>query len=135
RPIDRTYTRMLEWSMGHRWAIVILSALVIVSTIPLFMLVGKNFLPIDDQSQFEINLRTPEGSTLSSTSSLAERMAADVRKLPGVTDTLVTIGSGQQQIVNQANIYIKLAPIEERSASQQDLMVRALSDIVANNST
>src|SRR2546421_3051003 len=63
RPIDRAYTRMLEWSMGHRWAIVGLSALVIVSTIPLFMLVGKNFLPIDDQSQFEINLRAPEGST------------------------------------------------------------------------
>src|SRR5437660_1351043 len=131
RPIDRAYTKMLEWSMGHRWAIVGLSVIVIVSTIPLFMLVGKNFLPIDDQSQFEINLRAPEGSTLSFTSALAERMAADVRKLPGVTDTLVTIGSGQQQIVNVANIYVKLAPIEDRGTSQQDLMVRARSEIVA----
>ena len=25
RPIDRTYTWMLKWSMGHRWAIVLLS--------------------------------------------------------------------------------------------------------------
>jgi len=40
-------------------------------------------------------------------------MAADVRKLPGVTDTLVTIGAGQQQVVNLANIYVKLAPIED----------------------
>src|SRR5256714_722810 len=61
RPIDRAYTRMLEWSMRHRWAIVVFSAFVIVSTIPLFKYVGKNFLPIDDQSQFEINLRAPEG--------------------------------------------------------------------------
>jgi len=60
RPIDRTYTWMLKWSMAHRWAIVLLSALVILSTIPLFMFVGKNFLPVDDQSQFEVNLRTPE---------------------------------------------------------------------------
>src|SRR5256886_6644366 len=88
RPIDRTYTWLLKWSMAHRWAIVLLSILVIVSTVPLFMFVGKNFLPIDDQSQFEINVRTPEGSTLSSTSALSERIAADVRKLPGVTDTL-----------------------------------------------
>ncbi len=130
RPIDRFYTRMLEWSMAHRWAIVVLSIVVIVSTVPLFMLVGKNFLPVDDQSQFEINLRTPEGSTLSMTSGLAERMAADVRKLPGVTDTLVTIGSGQQQQVNVANIYIKLTPIEDRSVSQQDLMTRARSEVV-----
>lgn len=130
RPIDRTYTRMLEWSMRYRWAIVVLSVFVILSTIPLFLLVGKNFLPNDDQSQFEINLRTPEGSTLSMTSALAERMAADVRKLPGVTDTLVTIGSGQQQLVNVASIYIKLAPIEERSDSQQDLMLRARSEVI-----
>ena len=131
RPIDRFYTRMLQWSMAHRWAIVGLSVLVILSTIPLFMFVGKNFLPVDDQSQFEINLRTPEGATLSSTSGLAERMAADVRKLPGVTDTLVTIGSGQQQLVNVANIYIKLTPIDERSVSQQDLMMRARSEIIS----
>ncbi len=131
RPIDRAYTRMLEWSMRHRWAIVGLSAIVIISTVPLFKYVGKNFLPIDDQSQFEINVRAPEGSTLSFTSSLAERMAADVRKLPGVSDTLTTIGSGQQQIVNVANIYVKLAPIEDRSVSQQDLMLRARSEIVA----
>jgi len=130
RPIDRTYTWMLKWSMGHRWAIVLLSLLVIISTVPLFMLVGKNFLPVDDQAQFEINVRLPEGSTLSTTSALSERIAADMRKLPGVTDTLVTIGSGQQQIVNLANIYIKMSPVEERSVSQSDLMLRARSEIV-----
>src|SRR6266704_1597067 len=130
RPIDRIYTWMLKWSMAHRWVIVLLSLLVIISTVPLFMLVGKNFLPVDDQSQFEINVRLPEGSTLSATSALSERMAADVRKLPGVTDTLVTIGSGQQQIVNLANIYIKLSPIEERTVTQQELMLRTRSEIV-----
>src|SRR5499427_414655 len=130
-PIDRTYTWMLKWSMAHRWAIVVLSLLVIVSIVPLFKYVGKNFLPVDDQAQFEINVRAPEGYTLSATSALAERMAADTRKLPGVTDTLVTIGSGQQQVVNLANIYVKLSPIEERSLSQNDLMLRARSEIVA----
>src|SRR6059058_3206528 len=118
RPIDRTYTWMLRWSMTHRWAIVVLSVIVILSTIPLFMLVGKNFLPVDDQSQFEINVRTPEGSTLSATSALSEQIAADVRKLPGVTDTLVTIGAGQQQVVNLANIYVRLSAVEDRKSSQ-----------------
>ena len=55
---------MLSWSMAHRWAIVLACVLVIVSIVPLFMFVGKNFLPVDDQSQFEINVRAPEGSTL-----------------------------------------------------------------------
>ena len=73
---------MLKWSMGHRWVIVIACLLVVVSIVPLFMFVGKNFLPVDDQSQFEINVRAPEGFTLASTSALAERVSADVRRLP-----------------------------------------------------
>ncbi len=131
RPVDRTYTRMLTWSMAHRWIVVLACAIVIVSIVPLFIFVGKNFLPVDDQSQFELNVRAPEGHTLSATSVLAERIATDIRKLPGVTDTLTTIGGGQQEQVNVASIYVKLAPIEERSIAQQDLMVRTRSEVLA----
>ncbi|HEX2271616.1 MAG TPA: efflux RND transporter permease subunit [Pyrinomonadaceae bacterium] len=130
RPIDRTYTKMLTWSMAHRWAIVVACVIVIASIVPLFMFVGKNFLPVDDQSQFEINVRTPEGSTLAATSALTERIATDLRQLPGVTDTLTTIGGGQQELVNNATIYVKLTPIEERDVSQEQLMVRARSEVL-----
>ncbi|HEY0080043.1 MAG TPA: efflux RND transporter permease subunit [Pyrinomonadaceae bacterium] len=125
RPIDRTYTAMLKWSMAHRWAVVGLCVLVTLSIVPLFMLIGKNFLPVDDQSQFEVTLRAPEGSTLAATSTLTERLAKDLKTLPGVTDTLTTVGGGQQGIVNSANIYVKLTPIEERELSQIELMEKA----------
>jgi HAE1 family hydrophobic/amphiphilic exporter-1 len=132
RPIDRTYTWMLKWSMMHRWAIVVACVVVIISIVPLFKFVGKNFLPVDDQSQFEINVRAPEGSTLPATSALVERIAKDIREqLPGVTDTLVTVGGGQQELVNSASIYVKLLPINERKETQDQLMVRARS-ILAN---
>lgn len=130
RPIDRGYTRILTWSMSHRWVIVAACLLVIISIVPLFMFVGKNFLPVDDQSQFEVNVRTSEGSTLSSTAAITGRIATDLRQLPGVTDTLTTIGGGQQEQVNVATIYVKLKPIEERSVSQNELMVRARSEIL-----
>lgn len=134
RPIDKTYTRMLSWSMAHRWVVVVACLGVIISIVPLFMLVGKNFLPVDDQSQFEINVRAPEGSTLATTSALAERISADVRKLPGVTDTLTTIGGGQQEQVNVASIYAKLLPLDQRNVSQSELMVRARSEILTKYS-
>jgi hydrophobic/amphiphilic exporter-1 (mainly G- bacteria), HAE1 family len=130
RPIDRTYTTMLRWSMAHRWMIVIACLLVIISIVPLFLFVGKNFLPVDDQSQFEINVRAPEGYTLAATSALSEHIAEEVRRLPGVTDTLTTIGAGQQQQVNVANIYVKLTPIEDRKETQNDLMLRARSEVL-----
>ena len=52
------------------------------------MFVGKNFLPVDDQSQFEVSVRADEGTSLQATTVLMERIATDIRKLEGVTDTL-----------------------------------------------
>ena len=34
----------------------------LLSSVPLFMVANKNFLPNDDQSEFEIGLRAPEGA-------------------------------------------------------------------------
>ncbi len=123
RFIDGTYTKLLKFSMAHRWVILLLCIFAVGSVIPLFYFVGKNFLPVDDQSQFEIAVRAPEGSTLASTSTLVEKIAAEVRKLPEVSDTLTTIGGDQQQLVNSASIYVKMTDLSARTRSQQDLMV------------
>lgn len=122
RAIEHGYMRMLDWSMAHRWVIVTMSVLVVISTVPLFMVVGKNFTPEDDQSEFSINLSTRQGSTLAVTEALAERIATDLRKMPEVSSTLTTVGGGAQQQVNEASIYVKLVPISDRARSQQALM-------------
>jgi HAE1 family hydrophobic/amphiphilic exporter-1 len=124
RVIDRYYTRMLRWAMSHRKTMVALSVLVVLSIVPLFMFVGKNFLPADDQSQFNILMRTPEGTTLAATTNMAEKIARDVRALPGVKNTLMTDGGGADQAVNAASIYVKLTDVSQRSESQQQMMVR-----------
>jgi HAE1 family hydrophobic/amphiphilic exporter-1 len=131
RHVDGVYTWMLRFSMAHRWVIVTLCVLVFLSIIPLFMFVGKNFLPVDDQSQFEVTIRAKEGSSLGATAQIFERAAAEIRKMPGVTDTLVTVGGGQQQVVNSGSIYVKLTPIEERDLSQEKMMAET-RDLLAN---
>ncbi len=123
--IDSVYTRMLKFSMAHRWIIVLACVLVVVSIIPLFMYVGKNFLPVDDQSQFEVAVRADEGSSLQATTVLMERIANDIRKLGGVKDTLITVGGGQQSVVNSGTIYVRLSDIGEREKSQEELMINA----------
>ena len=120
--VDGIYAWLLRFSMAHRWVIVTLCVLVFLSIIPLFMFVGKNFLPDDDQSQFEIAVRAPEGTSLQSSTVLMERIATDLRKTQGVTDTLITIGGGQQQVVNSGTIYVKLSDIGDRPKSQQQMM-------------
>src|SRR5207237_1386443 len=128
---DGVYTWFLRFAMGHRWVILGLVVLVFLSIIPLFMFVGKNFLPDDDQSQFEVSIRAPEGTSLGATSLLFERVASQIRQMPGVTDTLATVGGGQQTVVNSGSIYVKLTDIGDRSKSQQQLMANT-RDILKN---
>ncbi len=123
--IESVYTRMLRYSLGHRWLILLLCGVTFLAIIPLFIVVGKNFLPVDDQSQYEITVRVPEGTSLPSTSIALERIAAQIRQDPAIEHTLVTVGGGQAQVVNNGTIYVKLKPIGERSKSQQDLMTDA----------
>jgi HAE1 family hydrophobic/amphiphilic exporter-1 len=124
RHLDVWYTRMLTWSMDHRKTVVLASVLVILSIVPLFAFVGKNFLPADDASQYNVEVRTPEGTSLATTTNLAERIAQDVRALPGVRHTLMTAGGSADKSVNNAEIYVALTDLDKRKVSQQDLMQR-----------
>jgi HAE1 family hydrophobic/amphiphilic exporter-1 len=124
RPIDRFYTRALEWALGHRGAVLVLCAVVVISVVPLFMAVPKNFMPQDDRSEFQVAIRAPEGTSLAATENLVDRIDREIRRFPEVMDTLATVGGGQQGQVNAASIYVKLQPLEDRSATQVDLMLR-----------
>ncbi len=125
RRTDRAYTRMLYWAMAHRLAMVITCAAVVISTVPLFMVIGKNFLPEDDRSEFEVVIQAPEGTSLPATLSVAESVARELRQMPEVEGTLTTAGGGQAGAVNDASIYVRLLPIKQREASQMDMMRRA----------
>jgi len=118
RVLDRGYTVLLQWSLHHRAAVVLIAVLTFASTFVLGPRVGFNFFPVDDQSEFEVTVRAPEGTSLSKTLDIAERVSAGVRNLNYVDYTLTTIGDDQQRTQNQAKIYVKLADLDKRPISQ-----------------
>ena len=120
--LDTHYTVMLKWAMAHRKTMLALCGLVILSIVPLFAMVGKNFLPADDQSQFNVLVRAPEGASLAATANVAERIAQDVRALPGVQHTLMTAGAGADVSVNNASIFVSLTDVDQRKATQLEIM-------------
>jgi HAE1 family hydrophobic/amphiphilic exporter-1 len=125
RPIDRAYTWMLKLSMAHRWAVVAICVLVVASIVPLYRMVGYNFLPEEDESAFQVSLRMPQGTSLPATQSVLERIARDVREqIPGVKDTLALAGFGRGGGPNGGTINVSLKPVDERESSQADLIQR-----------
>ncbi len=127
--IDGTYTWLLKLSMRFRWAIVLVCVLVIASIYPLFKYVGMAFLPDEDESAFSISLRGPQGTSLSATQSILDRIARDVREqLPGVRNTLVQAGGfgggGGGTSSNSGNVNVSLVPTDQRQFSQADLITK-----------
>ncbi len=130
RYLDRSYLSMLRWCLRHRSAVVVFSILLTITTIPMFMALGKDFLPSDDQGEFEINVRTPAGTAPSGTSDLISQMEKDIATLPAVQAYLTTVGSDSQQRPDRGTILVKMIPLEKRDISQQDLMVEARKRLV-----
>jgi HAE1 family hydrophobic/amphiphilic exporter-1 len=128
--IERAYLGLLDWSLRHRWVVVIAVLVVFVSTGPLFMRVNKNFLPQDDESQFEVQVRVPEGASLSTTDTISGSIASRIRKLKGVEATLVTIGDDPQRSKNLGVIYVKLAPVDKRKKDQYQIMDQVRKEIL-----
>jgi hydrophobe/amphiphile efflux-1 (HAE1) family protein len=132
RPIERVYMRMLTFCMRKRWIVVVLSGLTLGSCVPLAKSLPGGFIPQDDRAQFEMNIRAPEGSSVTETRLLAERMADDVRKLPGVVNTLLTVGEDAKESSNLAKVYVFLTDPKTREETQFQLMDRVRKEIFAH---
>ncbi len=125
RAVAGPYRRMLKWSMAHRWAVVAISVVVFLSSAPLFMLLGKDFLPNDDQSEFEITFRMPVGSSLEGTNAVVGDIESDLHHLPGIRNLLTLIGSDARKQVDRGSILVELVPVDQRRETQAQIMLMA----------
>lgn len=128
--IERVYLKMLDWSMAHRWVVVLAMVAALLSIVPLGMAVNKNFLPSDDESQFQVTARAPEGSSLQTTQTIMESIASRVRKIPEVETTVITIGDDPQVTQNLGSIYVKLVPVNKRKRNQFAVMAEVRDQLM-----
>ena len=130
-PLDRSYARMLNWSMAHRGIVASLAVLVLLSSIPLFRLVSVTFVTQDDQSGFDVSVRAPEGVSLEATELMANRITTAIRRIPEVDYTLVTVAGDGAGTQNNASLFVKLTPIEARDRDQFAIMAEVRDEIIA----
>lgn len=120
--IDRSYTAMLKYSLRHPILVIVVSVVVVASVVPVFQIIGKDFLPQDDQSRFEVLVKLPEGNSLSAAQERIAQIEEEVKKIPHVIHVLSTIGGDEQRRVTRATLSVELKPISERKESQPKLM-------------
>jgi HAE1 family hydrophobic/amphiphilic exporter-1 len=119
--IDRAYGRMLEWSLDHRAIIILVSLGVFALSFPLNRMVGRDWIPPDDQSELNLALYLPEGTSVEGTSKTVAEIARKIRKLAGVEFVNPYIHEGGFGSTNHAHIYVRLIDVSKRDFSNQDV--------------
>ena len=61
------YRGALEWSLGHRWAVVVGFVVLVVVSLGIFPLLGMDFFPTVDAGQFRLHVRCPAGTRIEET--------------------------------------------------------------------
>jgi len=126
--VTRSYVAILGWSLRHRWVIVLATILTFASTPVLFIMVGSDFVPKDDQSEFEVAITLKEGSTLASAETQCAELEERLKKVRGVTNVFTTIGPTDgkapkgQGDVTLVNIYCRMTDLHERDFPQTAAM-------------
>jgi hydrophobic/amphiphilic exporter-1 (mainly G- bacteria), HAE1 family len=119
--LEASYVRLLTWGLKHKALTLLAAVLSMVAAVLLSGKVGKEFVPVADNSEFYLQFYTPVGSSLELTQSKVKQVEAAMREMPGVVFTYATINTGTVQGKNYATVFSRLVPRNERAKSVQEM--------------
>jgi hydrophobic/amphiphilic exporter-1 (mainly G- bacteria), HAE1 family len=117
--LQHRYERVIRWALAHRKTVLGASVGMFVGSMFLFPLIGSEFVPKEDQSEFGMRLETPVGSSLDYTAVKVAQVEAELKKIPEVK--LLYSGAGGGRGKNTGWINVILQPRSERTRSQKQI--------------
>src|SRR5882762_9386376 len=114
---EEIYLKMLRWSLAHRGVILLICLATFLSTFGLYQLVGRDWIPSDDQGELISSFTIPEGTSLEKTTQQASEMAAQIVALPEVA----FVQAFTHGPTNHAHFFIVLASRGERKKSHEQV--------------
>jgi hydrophobic/amphiphilic exporter-1 (mainly G- bacteria), HAE1 family len=124
--IDGEYGKLLEWSLNHRGIVIWVAVGTFALTFPLNALVGRDFIPADDQSELTVVLDAPVGSSLQGTAKIATDIAQKIEHGSGVEFAWASVINRD----NHAELYVRLTDVSKRKFSSADI-ANAIRQILA----
>jgi hydrophobe/amphiphile efflux-1 (HAE1) family protein len=131
--MDQEYQRLLTWAIGHRKALIGGILALAASAIALLPLIGTEFFPPSDESQFIIRIRAPVGTRVEETERVVTRMEEIIRTTltPGEYTSIVsTVGvpTGRSGVFSQntgphaAQLQVYLSTPDKRKRNDREIV-------------
>jgi HAE1 family hydrophobic/amphiphilic exporter-1 len=109
---------------------MVFSALILALTFKLAGLVGKGFLPSEDQDQITVTTEPPEGTAPAAMFKLQQSLANIVRQDPDVLEAMSTTSTSSGN-PNNGRMLVHLKPSKERKATAEQIVQRLRPKLAA----
>ncbi len=120
--MESLYGRLLGVSLRHRWIVILVAFAAFAGAAWTARGIRSEFVPKEDQSEFNVRIRAPLGSSLARTDSIMGRIRKRLEGQPWLDYTFQTIGADDLKRVNEGTMYVRMKPKGTRSASQETAM-------------
>ena len=84
RWLTQRYEGALLWALGHRGAVLAISALILLSTVGIYYQLGSGFLPEMDEGAFVLDYATPPGTSLDETNRILKHIEQFLGETPEI---------------------------------------------------
>ncbi len=126
--VDRAYERALRLCLRFRFVTLLLAALVVAASVPLYGMLRQDYIPSDvDEAEFNVNINGPEGVSFAAFDEAVREVEDRILRHPAVVTTFSSAGGSFLGQVNRAQIYVRIQPHDVRTLSISRLLREALA--------
>ncbi|MDQ0300126.1 HAE1 family hydrophobic/amphiphilic exporter-1 [Salibacterium salarium] len=125
--VNKRYRRMLDWSIGRRKTVVLITGLLIVVSLALTPLIGGELLPDSDQGEIMVEVETPTASNIEETQKAVDQVWSLLEPYEDdIKSTYSTVGSGGGPTGggsdNEAVVNISLTDSSDRTIETNEVV-------------
>jgi hydrophobic/amphiphilic exporter-1 (mainly G- bacteria), HAE1 family len=118
--LDRGYVILLKFLLRFKILTIIATiALLIAST---KLSVGMSFIPMEDNSEMQIFIKAPVGSSLENMKKQIQPIMDKLKLDQNIDYSILSIGYNSAKEIHKAKIYVKLKTKEFRNLSQENII-------------
>lgn len=115
---EELYAKTLHFILKFKAIFLTAVAILIALIMSLTVFVGTDFLPMEDNSEFEVYLETKPTTSLNETKKAALPILEEIVSDKDVEDAYLLVGYTDAKESHKAKIYVKLKSLKERTIRQ-----------------
>ena len=118
---ERSYRRILVFSLQHRKTVLVLALIVFIFSLYLTKFMGKEFVSPEDQGQFIGRLEGPIDYSIDQVDSLFQKAEDIFIRTSEIKTVFYALGFGYPPEINKAVLFTGMIPKAERKKSQEQI--------------